>query len=421
MTVNPSDHAVTGSRIRGLLRGGTAIAVAILVMNISTYGFQMVAARLLGPEQYGGVARLMALFLVVSVAQLGLQATAARRISATPGSVGQIERVILAVGLRAALVLGLVMLLASPLVWHFLKLDSIVPAICLAVGTVPLTMQGAYAGILQGERRWIPLGLLYLASGVPRLALGTVAVLVRPTEGAAMAAVALATFAPVVVGWVALRRSRAPGDHHEHNRVRPTLVETLHSSMALLAFYTLSSIDVIIAGNVLTKTESGLYAGGLILTKAVLFLPQFVVVVAFPSMSTAAERRKAVLSSLAAVAGLGACCTIGALVLSDFVMIFVGGAKYGAVEPRLWVFAVLGTLLAALQLLVYSVLARQSRRSGYLVWIAVAALVVGCLTVSTLDALVRTVVVVDAVLLAVLLALSLYRMKDDQALGRSTD
>ena len=32
---------------------------------------------------------------------------------------------------------------------------------------------------------------------------------------------------------------------------------------------------------------AGLYAGGLILTKALLFLPQFVVVVAFPSMSTA--------------------------------------------------------------------------------------------------------------------------------------
>ena len=48
---------------------------------------------------------------------------------------------------------------------------------------------------------------------------------------------------------------------------------------------------MIVARNVLTDHDAGLYAGGLILTKAVLFLPQFVVVIAFPSMSTVDERR----------------------------------------------------------------------------------------------------------------------------------
>ena len=35
----------------------------------------------------------------------------------------------------------------------------------------------------------------------------------------------------------------------------------------------------------MSDSEAGLYAAGLIMAKAILFLPQFVVVIAFPSMS----------------------------------------------------------------------------------------------------------------------------------------
>ena len=63
------------------------------------------------------------------------------------------------------------------------------------------------------------------------------------------------------------------------------LRELFHNSHALLAFFALSNADVVIARSTLDPHDAGLYAGGLILAKAVLFLPQFVVVVAFPSMS----------------------------------------------------------------------------------------------------------------------------------------
>ncbi len=49
-------------------------------------------------------------------------------------------------------------------------------------------------------------------------------------------------------------------------------------------------------------------------------------------------------------------------------MVFVGGADFGEVEHLLWLFAILGTVLAMLQLQVYAVLARQGRRAVLLVW-----------------------------------------------------
>ena len=56
------------------------------VMNVTTYGFTILAARLLGPAEYGALAAVMGLLLVVNVLSLGLQATGARRVSAAPGT-----------------------------------------------------------------------------------------------------------------------------------------------------------------------------------------------------------------------------------------------------------------------------------------------------------------------------------------------
>lgn len=398
--------------LRGVLRGSAGIAVAMGVMNLGTYGFQMAAARLLGPAEYGGVAGLMALLMVVGVVQFGLQATAARRIASTPGQVAQIEQVVLRVTYRAAFVLGLVMLAASPVVYVVLRLDSIVPALLLAISAVPLTIMGGQAGILQGERRWLPLALLYLGLGVPRLVFGALCMAISPTETSAMVGVTVGLMVPAAVGWWALRRSaRAPGETSDDHAARRVLRETTKSSIALLAFFVLSSIDIVIARNALDEHEAGLYAGGLILTKAVLFLPQFVVIVAFPSMSTVEERRRALLSSLTLVAIAGAFCTLAATLLSDVAMVFIGGDEYSDVQGRLWIFAVLGTLLSMLQLLVYSVLARQGTKSTYLVWASVLILVVGGLVVGSLGGLVMLVTAIDAVLLLALLGLSLYRMR----------
>ncbi|MBD8869688.1 oligosaccharide flippase family protein [Nocardioides sp. MJB4] len=384
------------------------------MMNLATYGFTIIAARVLGPEAYGAFAAVMATLLVLSVLQLGLQATAARRISADPDHVGQIEHSIMRVTVRAALAVGALLLLLTPLVDLLLRLDSLPVAALIAVTAVPMTMMGGQAGILQGERRWLPLALVYAANGVPRLIVGTGLILWQPTEFIAVLSVALGQFAPVLVGRVALRHVRAPGSVSHAHSARPVVREAIHNSQALLAFFALSNADVIVARNVLATQDAGLYAGGLILTKAVLFLPQFVVVLAFPAMASVDERRRALTRGLGMVAVIGVVAISGAWLLSDLAMVFVGGDGYREIQDRLWLFAVLGTTLAMLQLLVYSVLARQGQKSVFLVWGALLALVAVGSTVSTLPGLLAVVVGVDVLLLGVLFTVSLYLVRRPQ-------
>ncbi|MCP3423552.1 lipopolysaccharide biosynthesis protein [Nocardioides pinisoli] len=386
---------------------GSAVAVATSVMNLATYGFTMLAARIMGPSEYGALAACLSVLIVVQVGALGLQATAARRIAVDRDNVAAIEQSILSLSTRVSLVLGLVVLALSPVVTRMLNLDDVLTAVILACAVVPLTLTGGQAGVLQGERRWGALSVLYLASGIPRLVVGTALILWRPDATTAVLGVALGYAFPVAVGWWVLRRRRTPETAAPEHSARAMLVESTHNAQVLFVFFALSSVDIVIARNVLDDHDAGLYAAGLIMTKVMLFLPQFIVVVAFPDMASPEHRKRALVRSLVAIGAIGALAVLAAELLSGVAMIFVGGAEFGEVEGLLWLFATLGTVLAMLQLQVYAVLARQARRSVLLVWAALAALVALGLQADSVAELVTSVVAVDTTLLVVLTLASL--------------
>ncbi|GGF32333.1 hypothetical protein GCM10011519_02160 [Marmoricola endophyticus] len=390
--------------------GGAAIAVAMGVMNISTYAFTLVAARLLGPQAYGAFSAVLGVLLVVGVAQLGLQATAARRISAAPADAALVAPTVLRLTHRSALVLGGVLLLLSPVLDRALRLGSLPTAALIGVCAVPITVMGGQAGVLQGERRWRALAAVYLASGVPRLVLGVVLLVWRPTETVAVLAVTLGFVAAVAVGSWHVRDHRgadASLAHAAGHGLRRTLSEALHNSHALLAFFALTNVDIVVARNVLEPRDAGLYAAGLILVKAVLFLPQFVVVLAFPAMASDPRRRRALLLSTGTVVLVGALVVLGTWLLQGLAVDFVGGSAYAAVGPELWRWALLGTLASTLQLLVYGVVARQSRWTVVLLWAGLVVLLALAPLADSVVGLVGVVSVVDAVLVVLLLGLSL--------------
>lgn len=388
-------------------RDGSVVALATSIMNVATYGFTMLAARIIGPSEYGALAACLSLLIVVQVGALGLQATAARRIAVDLDNVAAIEKAILALTTKVSCLAGVVMLALVPVINRLLNLDDLVTATIVALAIVPLTLAGGQAGVLQGERRWNALAVFYLAGGIPRLVIGTSLILWRPDATSAVLGVALGLLFPVAVGWWALRERRTPDVAAPEHSARVMLVESVHNAQVLFVFFALSSVDIVIARHVLDEHDAGLYAAGLIMTKVMLFLPQFIVVIAFPDMASPERRQRALVRSLVAIGAIGVVAVVAAQVLSGVAMIFVGGSDFDEVEDLLWVFAALGTVLAMLQLQVYAVLARQARRSVLLVWAALAGLVALGLQADSVSELVTSVVVVDAVLLVVLTLASL--------------
>jgi O-antigen/teichoic acid export membrane protein len=393
--------AAGSSNAAAKLRGGGGVALAMLILNITTYGFTIASAHILGPNDYGALAAWMNLLLVVNVGSLGLQATAARRLSSGEHDLDDVEPHLVRLTLVSSVALGVVLLVLTPLINVTLQLDDLLMAALLGVSAVPLTLVGGLTGILQGERRWGALSAVQICMGAPRLLVGVGLMAWRPEPRWGAIAVAITLIAPVVVGLHALRhRHLRAGARREG--LRSLVAEMVHNSQALLAFFALSNVDLIVARHTLDSHDAGLYAAGLIMAKAVLFLPQFVSIVAFPAMASGESPRTFVLA-VGAVVVLGGVATLVTALLPGLALIFVGGSQYDDVRSRLWVFAVLGTLLACLMMVVYALLARGGQRSVYLTWVALLAIIGFGLTAGTVQGMLTVVITVDAVLVLVLL------------------
>lgn len=374
-------------------------------MNVAAYAFTLVAARRLGPDGYSVVAALMGVVLVVNVLALGVQATTARHVAQhgdDPATATEMVRT----AVRSALALGALCLVLSPIAARLLRLDSWLTAATVAVTAAALTVTGAQLGILQGHQSWRAFAGLCLATGAGRLLVGGTAVVLWPTPLGAMTGVALGALLPLVVG---RRLTRAPaalpvGSVGVAMPRRPhgILRDVLHDSHTLLAFFALTQVDVFAARVVLPADEAGIYASGLILTKAVLFLPTFVTVMAFPTLARRTGPRHLHLAGLGVILGIGLGAVAGTVLLPRLSLAFVGGPAYAAVQPDLWLFAVLGTVIAMIQLLVQTALARAHRHAVWWIWGALAVVLSAVTFVSTGHALLLLVLGVDTVLLAVL-------------------
>ena len=364
------------------LRSATVVAVGMAIMNVAAYGFTLVAVHSLVPEQFGAVTALLGLLLIGNVASLGLQASGARRIATHtgPGEAALADSMLKA-GRRAALGLTVVSLVATPLFMWLLHIDSVVAALLVAPTLGCLTLMGSQLGVLQGGQNWTELAAVYTSTGIGRLVFGGGALVVHPSLTSAMVGLALGAAVPALLGGFLLRGST--GGTPE--QVKEVLRETVHGTHTLLAFFVIANADVLLARGLLDAKDSGIYAAGVIVAKACLFLPQFVIVIVFPSLATSPGDTQRLRRAIQAVAALGLCCVLGALVLPDLVVKVVGGEDYAAVGPIAWLFALAGSSYAVLQLVVYAAIAQQEKRAALLIWVGLISLAVATLIILGTD------------------------------------
>ena len=385
-----------------LARGAGLVAVGMTAMNAAAYAFTLLAARALGPDEYSEVAALMGVVLVVNVIALGVQATTARRVAVAgpdrPAGPLVVE------GRRAAVALGLLCLALVPVATAVFRLGSWLTAATVAVTAAALTLTGVRLGLAQGRRRWRAFALLSVTSGLGRVVVGGAVLAVLPTALGAMLGVALGALVPVVAGRLLVpdpppERSGAP-------EAPGVLREVLRDAHTLLAFFVLTQADVFAARAILPPDESGVYAAGLILAKAVLFLPTFVTVLAYPAMARRRGGRHLHHLGLLVVLGLGLAAVVAVSLLPEVALAFVGGPAYAAVAPDLWLFGLLGTVTAMVQLLVQTALAREHRAAVVWVWAACVLVASALPLVEDGHSLLLVVLGVDAALLAVLLVVT---------------
>lgn len=351
------------------------------VMNVGGYAFTLIAVHRVAPADFGALTALIGLILIGNVAALGLQATGARRIAthdaADPSGHDVLAASLLRAGEYTSAALAALTLLLTPLIMWMLHIDSVISVLLVAPSLGLLTLMGAQAGVLQGGKHWRELAIVYASFGVGRFAFAFVGLAISQNLLGAMLGFTMSTAVPVVLaGWM-LRGGRR-GSTAE---VRRVLTETVHGTHVLLAFFAVANADVLLARTMLDEHYSGIYAAGVIVAKACLFVPQFVSVVVFPSLATNPGDTRRLRQAVLAVAGFGVCAVAGAALLPDLVVAVAGGNDYAEIGPIAWMFAAAGSAYAVLQLVVYAAIAQQERRAAPVIWAGLALFVTVALVV----------------------------------------
>ena len=369
MGAGPAHKVSSVSERKALARGLVLVGAATLVGNGAAYLLSMVAARVLTPEDFGAFGALLGILIIVATLSIALQAQTARRVSiAAVHDRAQVE----GQAIRLAVVIGAIVaaigLLAA---WPLSGLFAI-PYAALAMGLVSLgfvIFGTASLGIAQGREEHARFAFGFIANGVGRAVVGIIAVVAIGSVTGAALGILIGCAIGAVISYLLICPRRWSG-----TIAAGGTVDFLHVAHALAVLFTLTNIDVLLARVFLTEAQSGEYSVGVLLAKIAFFLPNAIILVLFPKM-TSGDARRAVLIAAGLTAVVGVAITAFSFLLGDLVIRILGGAQYTELGSEAWLFALEGSAFALVQVLLYARLAAQDRKAVALVWVALIALV----------------------------------------------
>lgn len=374
------------------------VSLALLGVNGMAYVMTVVAARALAPEAFGELAALLGVMFIGVVPAAALQTSAALTLGADPaGRATVMARLHTTFWAGAAAVGVLGLLVVQPLV-SLLHLPGPSTVLWLIAVLVPHTLVNGYDGLLQGTRRYGRLALVVTTFGILRSGGGIAGLMIGGTPEAALVGMAIGCVGSAIIGWTFNGR---PGFSQG---IRAHVVAAIKASGALLGLVLMVNLDLLLARHHLPAELAGEYAVASMFAKVAFWLPQGVSVVLLPRLANARGRRRLLPVAAALVALVGALLTMATALLGARALPLVGGAEYGdALGGATWVFAMLGTLFALAQLLLYSGIAASDRIAAFAVWCAVLLEALGVELLATRQDLTVLTVVAIAVSASVLL------------------
>jgi O-antigen/teichoic acid export membrane protein/glycosyltransferase involved in cell wall biosynthesis len=361
-------------------RESILLLVALGLLNGSNYLFHVAVSRLLGPSEYGALAALLAVAMVLSVPFGVVQTVVAQRTATLRAAGRDDDARLLAAETTKALVpfagiaAFLMLVLGTPALAVFLHVDAasaalFAPYVFLALlASVPL-------GSLQGGLRFQALVAASIAGVAVRLGAGIALVSIGLGVPGAMLATVLAQAVVLVVAMVFLGLPGASwrAARRTLEQVRGGITVAL---LGLGSFWLLAEIDIALARHFLQPEDSGYYSAAGLVARALLFLAAAVSIVAFPHFAEARqvggdEPARWLRLSLVAVGGLVLVALPILIVLREPIVSLAFGDSFLPASSLVPLLGVAMGLLAIVNLLVYFHIAMGSR-AYHLVFAGVA-------------------------------------------------
>jgi len=365
-------------RAPGGVRAGAILLVSSAAVAASSYLYNLICIRWLGPKSYGEVAALTALSMIVFLPLLGVQTALAREVARLRGraEIAVIRR-LFHVSVRRTLLLvavfGAALTACAPLLAHAIDLSwEAVPVTAVLIGLGSLL--AVCQGFLQGLGRFGMLGASNGLYATLRPALVIPLLLLGLGVAGAMAASALAAFGAVGLVFWTLRDLRHTGPA----RGRSVVIENFGLIVGgLLAFTILTNVDLLVAKAFLSPEEAGTYASAALVGKLAAFVPAAAISpVLLPSVTSRLQRsedvRDPLRKSLIVAVAFGLALTGVLLVVPESFVAWSFGSGFANATGLLAPSAAAMTIYGAINVHLAFALAIGDRRFVWLLGAAVA-------------------------------------------------
>ncbi len=383
--------------------------VITVLVNAGNYGLNLFLGRFLGPVFFAEANVLATLVLMISFIGVAFQLTAAKFIAKENEEESDLAENLVQISRRIGLGLALILLLFTPVLYQYLKFESIVPLIILFGGIPFYIAMSTERGILQGRSIFKRLGWTYLSEMIGRLVVTVALVYIFSVYATHLLSQAIAI--GFAVSFVISKMSTGIRIHSSIF-ARIKLPTGVYGFFAVILFYELCQIiinnsDVILVKHFFENEAAGMYSALALIGRIVFFATWIMVTLLFPKVvrlkEEGKETRGIFLMSLAGVGMIAAAIVGISFWQGAFIMDVLFGQAYGAVAPVLWMYALATALFSCANVFVYYYMSLGNYLPVAISFIAGAAQVIGiCLFHQSLVQVIEVQIAVTGMLLACL-------------------
>jgi O-antigen/teichoic acid export membrane protein len=410
ITLTPADASVASAAMRPqrsasstMLNGSAIMLVAMMLVNIFNFAYNVVMARMLGPAAFGHINAAVTMLLLASCISLAFQLVCAKFVARNhaDSSKAAVVHSLLGKAWIASLALGAVLFLAQKPVATYLNVPSPWIVGLLAIGIAAYAPLGVKRGAMQGVCAFPRLGTNFVLEAGIRFFVGAGLVVagygVLGAVGAISAAVIAACFVPRLPAQLRVKAGTAEP---------PSYAEAVQAIVFFIGQVIINNIDILLVKHFFPSDPAGVYAAISQIGRLLYFASWFGVVNAMFPVAAAAgpENKKAhgIGLPLLLVLGLSLIFIAAAALFPHLIMGVIFGSRFIEIG---WLLALYAAATALYSLSVVFIAYEMSRRianTGWLQLIFSGALVLG---IGLFHGSLHEVIMVRVVLMAAMLAL----------------
>ena len=373
--------------------GALYLLIATMFANVLAYGYQVVMARLLRPEEYAVLTALFGILVLESISSQVIQSATAKL---TAQYRARDEEAALHAFVRrwtvrvagGGAVLGAIVVILSGAIAGALELPLL--SVALLGLTLFLALVFTFGlGLLQGLARFVWMGTALIAQSGGRLAVGVALVAAGfGVDGAFTGATAAIVLSLIVLAIPLIPLFRAARGNTVQHELGPSETRFFAlSAVVLLAYAALTNIDAVLARSLLSPEDAGAYAGAITMGKIVLFAPIAIGFLLLERTARAHARGedtdRALYLALAFVFVTSGLVAAAYIVLPELIVPIVVGSQYPGTAKIVGTYGIAALANALLSLWIAYFIGRGEMRVGLLLAVAVVVEIALLLTTAT--------------------------------------